>query len=236
MDALSAHFKEQQHLHRANTSFNESITTSWYAFDKYYILIDQTGAYSAAILLHPSHRKAYLQAAWKKDWVSYGVDRARVIWQQYKNNDTNTSTIDTTTMTQINRYLYDIQQRQQRSKGASDEFERFITAPAITIDSPAIDWWLQQQQRTSYPQLSKMAIDILSAVPMSAESERVFSAARRTIPWTRARLEGVIIEQLECLKHWQRSGLISDNYVMASASDDNSEMHALERQEGEQPA
>ena len=100
-----------------------------------------------------------------------------MIWQQYKNNDTNTSTIDTTTMTQINRYLYDIQQRQQRSKGASDEFERFITAPAITIDSPAIDWWLQQQQRTS-----------------------------------------------------------SDNYVMASASDDNSEMHALERQEGEQPA
>ena len=68
-----------------------------------------------------------------------------------------------------------------------------------------------------------MAIDVLSAVPMSAELERVFSAARRTIPWTRARLEGTIIEQLECLKHWQKGGLISDNYVMATASDSNSE-------------
>jgi hypothetical protein len=60
MDALSAHFKEQQSLYRANTSFTESIVTAWYAFDKYYILIDQTGAYTAAILLYPSHRKSYL--------------------------------------------------------------------------------------------------------------------------------------------------------------------------------
>jgi hypothetical protein len=233
MDALSAHFKEQQSLHRANTSFTESIITSWYAFDKYYILIDQTGAYSAAILLHPSHRKSYLQTAWKKDWVSHGVDRARVIWQQYKDNDTSIDSIDTTTMTQYERYCYEIQQRQQRTKGAGDEFERFINSPAIAINTPALNWWLQQQQRTSYPQLSKMAIDVLSAVPMSAESERVFSAARRTIPWTRARLEGAIIEQIECLKHWQKSGLISDNYVMATASDNSSEIHPPERQEGE---
>ena len=121
-------------------------------------------------------------------------------------------------------------------KGASDDFERFIIAPAITIDTPALYWWLQQQQRTSYPQLSKMAIDTLSAVPMSAESERVFSAARRTIPWTRARLEGAIIEQLECLKHWQKSGLISDNYVIATAGDSDSEQHLQEREEGEQPS
>jgi hypothetical protein len=234
MDALSAHFKEQQSLHRGNTSFTESIITSWYAFDKYYLLIDQTGAYSAAILLHPSHRKSYLQTAWKKDWVSHGVDRARAIWQQYKNDDNTTNTVDTTTMTQIERYCHEIQQRQQRTKGASDEFERFIIAPAIKIDTPALHWWLQQQQRTSYPQLSKMAIDTLSAMAMSAESERVFSAARRTIPWTRARLEGAIIEQLECLKHWQRSGLISGNYVMATAGDSDSEQHPPEAPERQQ--
>ena len=79
-----------------------------------------------------------------------------------------------------------------------------------------------------------MAIDILSAVAMSAESERVFSAARRTIPWTRARLGGAIIEQIECLKHWQKSGLISGEYVMATASDDDSEQHPLEPPEQQQ--
>jgi hypothetical protein len=140
MDALSAHFKEQKSLPRPNASFTESIVTAWYAFDKYYTLIDQTGAYTAAILLHPSHRKSYLQTAWHKDWVSLGVDRAREIWQQYKNNDTNSNTMDTTLMTQYERYCYEIQQRQQRVKGMSDEFERFINAPAITIDTPALHW------------------------------------------------------------------------------------------------
>ena len=81
-----------------------------------------------------------------------------------------------------------------------------------------------------------MAIDILLAVAISAESERVFSAARRTIPWTRTRLEGAIIEQIEFLKYWQKSGLISDNYVMATASDSDTQIHPPERQEGGQSA
>jgi hypothetical protein len=70
-----------------------------------------------------------------------------------------------------------------------------------------------------------MAIDTLSAVAMSAESERVFSAARRTIPWTRARLEGATIEQIECLKHWQKAGVVPPEYILATASDSNSEQH-----------
>ena len=69
---------------------------------------------------------------------------------------------------------------------------------------------------------------------MSAESERVFSAARRTIPWTRASLKSTTIEQIECLKHWQKSGLIPYNYLVATAGDDDSEQHLQERQERQQ--
>lgn len=49
-----------------------------------------------------------------------------------------------------------------------------------------------------------MAIDILSIPPMSAESERVFSGARRTITWERHRLGAEVVEQSECLKSWIR--------------------------------
>lgn len=41
-----------------------------------------------------------------------------------------------------------------------------------------------------------MAIDILSIPAMSAEPERVFSGARRTI-----------IERGECMKNWVKSGI-----------------------------
>ena len=57
-----------------------------------------------------------------------------------------------------------------------------------------------------------MAIGILNAPAMSAESEQVSSAARRTMPWTRARSKGDIIKQLDCLRHWQRSGLITEQF------------------------
>ena len=45
---------------------------------------------------------------------------------------------------------------------------------------------------------------------MSAEPERVFSGARRTISWERMQLGEDTIEILECLKHWKRSGLVEE--------------------------
>jgi hAT family protein len=53
-----------------------------------------------------------------------------------------------------------------------------------------------------------MAIDILSIPAMSAEPERVFSGARRTISWDRAQLGAESVEKLECLKHWERTSIL----------------------------
>ena len=55
-----------------------------------------------------------------------------------------------------------------------------------------------------------MAMDILSIPAMSDEPERIFSGARRTISWDRSQLGAEMIEQLECLKHWQQSGISRD--------------------------
>ena len=55
-----------------------------------------------------------------------------------------------------------------------------------------------------------MAIDILLIPPMSAEPERVFSGARRTITWSRFKLGAENVERIECLKSWILTGLIAD--------------------------
>ena len=202
MDLLVAHFKQQMNLHRNNTLFNASLVTAWQAFDKYYTLINNTGAYTAAILLHPNRRKSYLRAVWHKDWVNPGVERATLIWQQYKQNYENNIIEDLSHHNQFERFQHEIEMKQRRSQGGSfDEFGRFINAPAKSIKQGALEYWLQPSQRQSYLQLSQIAIDILSTMAMSAESERVFSDARRTVTWTRASLSSVTIEQLECLKH-----------------------------------
>jgi hAT family C-terminal dimerisation region len=50
---------------------------------------------------------------------------------------------------------------------------------------------------------------------MSAEAERIFSGARRTISWSRFRLGIKVVEQTECLKSWLRTGLV-DNWRLAN--------------------
>ena len=52
-----------------------------------------------------------------------------------------------------------------------------------------------------------MAIDIFLIPVISDDPERVFSGARRTISWERARLGAVMIEKLECLKNWIKAGI-----------------------------
>jgi hypothetical protein len=84
-------------------------------------------------------------------------------------------------------------------------FVRAVTPRGQT----SLQWWLETAQRLAYPNLSRMAADILSIPAMSAEPERVFSGARRTIDWSRMRLGVHIIEAGECLKSWVKSGIIS---------------------------
>ena len=55
-----------------------------------------------------------------------------------------------------------------------------------------------------------MVIDIYFIPAMSAEPERVFSGAKRTISDQRGRLRSETIELLECLKLWFRLGSMKE--------------------------
>jgi hypothetical protein len=57
--------------------------------------------------------------------------------------------------------------------------------------------------------LARMALDYLTIPAMSAEPERVFSAAKITLSDRRCRMEDDAIEALECLNSWQRDGFIA---------------------------
>jgi len=91
---------------------------------------------------------------------------------------------------------------------SKDEYEEYISEPSIQISTPALQWWLDEQQRTRWPKLSQLAVNILSIPAMSAEAERVFSGARRTISWERMQLKEGTIEMVECLKHWKRNKIV----------------------------
>jgi hypothetical protein len=56
----------------------------------------------------------------------------------------------------------------------------------------------------SYPNLSRLALDILSIPTMSADPERLFSSAKLLISYLWNKLGMDIIEAFECLKSWYK--------------------------------
>jgi hypothetical protein len=64
-----------------------------------------------------------------------------------------------------------------------------------------------------YPNLSKMALDILLIPSMSVDLERLFSGAKISVLDRRNRLRIYTLEALECLKSWLKIEVfIDDDY------------------------
>ncbi|RFN43617.1 ribonuclease h-like protein [Fusarium flagelliforme] len=58
--------------------------SGWAKLDKYYRLTEESPAYVAAIVLHPSHKWHYMQENWKKEWAESSKKLIETLWNEYK--------------------------------------------------------------------------------------------------------------------------------------------------------
>jgi hypothetical protein len=75
-------------------------------------------------------------------------------------------------------------------------------------DSP-IPYWISK--RSVWPELAQMALDIYSVPPMSDEPECVFSDTGHLLTPKRRKMNGEGVEQMTCLRRWDRSGIVTLN-------------------------
>lgn len=229
MEFLINHFEKQQTIHTRREVMLRPINTAWLLFEKYYSLIDQSGAYITALLLHPERRVKWLKKRWtttEKKWLTTGLKRARDLWLDYKQRLQPEPTVAAASTEKLS--AFEKWQQDQDVVPDEDDFTAFINAQPCKLpivdgrQLSVIEWWTSPLQRQSYVALSQLAIDVLSAFAMSAESERTFSSARRTTSWERSQLDGATIRHSELSKDWQRKG-IADMKIDGDGidSDDN---------------
>lgn len=236
IDILVKHFEQSRAKHANNPLFLQSIGTAWYVFDKYYLKVDESPLPTAAILLHPSQRKQYMLDYWKPSWINPGVLRARRLWQahyqcgylrnsleRYRPAPPAAASSSECTGQEPSFYQLQHKIRKRQKTAISDEFEHFIKQTPVAVDNP-IKWWLEPEQQSTYPRLSIMAIDVLSSPLMSAEAERVFLMARRTISWDRTLLNADTVEATELQKSWQQNGFLDDSDYGSSSDEDGDYM------------
>lgn len=210
MDILIRCFEDGLKEYRDDQEFSSRIQKGWEALDKYYSKTDDSALYAAALILHPGRRLAYLRTNWKPKWQKVILKKVTDLWKSYRDRFP-ASNDGKQPLERFDKYDQVAQTLTKYRPRSQDEFEDYSNAEPSEIGSlPALEWWCHDSQRERWPRLSCMAIDILSIPPMSAEPERVFSGARRTISWDRAQLSASVIETTECLKHALRSKIVEN--------------------------
>jgi hypothetical protein len=204
---------------KGDTLMSHAIDMGWFVLKKYYAKSDAVPAYAAALLLDPTKRMAYLTQNWASEWISGILKSVEELWhdEYQKSEQASVRSEAADIAPDIPRKLSRFEELRNRLQVTQtqdeDDLAAFINEPAIKLPKGVtpLQWWCREEQRMRYPQLSRMAIDMLSIPPMSDEVERVFSGARRTISWERARISAAKVEQVECVGNWVRNGHIRSN-------------------------
>ena len=93
----------------------------------------------------------------------------------------------------------------------TDELEQYLAERLLVGSIDLIAWW--RDQRVRLPTLTRMAMSVFAIPSMSSEPERVFSSTKHLISDKRASLGPEAIEWLECVKHWMKADLYTNEDV-----------------------
>ena len=209
MDYLLGVFEEAKVKYRDDPFMASRVNSAWSKLDKYYTKTNDSTAYIAALVLDPRMKWEYITSTWQPEWIPDAKALVAKMWKKYRptSEPTSDTTSDPINKRALNAFTTWKQQKSGRRADHVDEYFRYIREPPVPHDhikQGACSWWLEERQQRLYPNLSKMALDMLTIPAMSAAPERLFSSANITISDRRNRLHGDTTEAIECLKSWRK--------------------------------
>jgi hypothetical protein len=208
--------------------FKININLGWDKLNEYYTKLEETPAYYASAILNPASRWGYFENTWTDQaqlpWLQEAKRMVRTLWdEEYKSLPTHSNSDEEPPFKRLKAMSALERHRAHRTSSLAgrcsslesslnadhDEYDHWLSSPDAKNDPLVTDpiqyWW---ERRKDYPRLSRMALDLLSVPPMSAECERLFSVAGQMVSPLRTRLEASTIGITQTLRSWVRNGLI----------------------------
>ncbi|KAM3561796.1 hypothetical protein ARSEF4850_003029 [Beauveria asiatica] len=216
--SVAEDFPEPEH-------FKVGINLAWEKLDKYYCKLDETPIYYAALAFHPAYRWDWFTDHWVEhpEWVDKAKHMVQDVWgRSYANlavvvNAENQEPVAKRRKQYHNAFeghCFETRRKpteQHRAIGPIlDEYEAWQAQPEYGDEGvrDPLEYW--HEKRLRYPRLSRMALDFLTVQAMSAECERMFSAAGRMVTPIRASLDAQIIGICQILRSWLRAGIVGN--------------------------
>ncbi|ENH63533.1 hypothetical protein FOC1_g10000098, partial [Fusarium oxysporum f. sp. cubense race 1] len=239
---------EQQHKTKRFPDpehFRININLGWQKLDKYYQLLSETPIYYTGLALHPAYRWKWFDRKWagNPEWIRQAKRIVHDVWHyEYRetrlprmavNDEKPALKRRKTYSNPFQEYLEEnccaapAMQGDDSLEPFEDEYQHWISnhdSGDAQVRDPLAYW---HEKRFKYPCLSRMALDFLTIQPMSAECERLFSAAGTMVTPLRSPLEAQVIGTCQVLRSWLRAGIIRDLdpfFVSVAEEKDNLKM------------
>jgi hypothetical protein len=184
-----------------------NLRAAWAKANNYYQKLDRSPAYYAATLLHPYY-KNYCEVSWadRPDWLDAANAQFRALWAEY--NTAPRQGRRPQTISDMDDAI-DLLTTPGDDNNNLDEFERWHRSePRAAKGSDAannpIKYWVGL--RDSYPNLSKLALDVLSIPASSCECERLFSELGDMLEPRRQGLSPELLAGIQCARCWMKAG------------------------------
>jgi hypothetical protein len=173
--------------------------------------------------MDPSQKWSYFEEQWTElhpDWLVEWKEKVEKFWSSaYKVQDIDTDFSPSLSQElSQNSYVAHLQSK-KLSKVIKDEYTRYLSLPPVLDVKDSRSWWLEPTQQSVYPQLSRMALDLLTIPAMSADAERVFSGCKQQITHRRNRMSVKTLEALELLKSWMNLANWDEHEVIEEVDD-----------------
>lgn len=226
MDFLLGLFEKirQDETERYSYAVKVMSNNAWNKLTKYYNLTETSTAYIGAVVLDPRVKWVYFTTAWPAKWLEKAKNDMEKHWEQFYTPHTAVGSILPQSVhidgqSEISKFRA---QHIPQDDEEMDEYKLYCISPRLPGKSTqlAVDWWREESQQEAYPNLSRLAIDMLSIPAMSDEPERLFSRAKQTLNNERAQLAPDTVEALECIKSWSHQRVGGPYTVQASIRED----------------
>jgi hypothetical protein len=207
-----------------------NLRAAWAKANDYYSKLDLSPAYYAATILHPYY-KTYCEVAWadKPEWLNANNRAFQALWGEYKGSPSRPAARrPRVVVNDIDDAIEALVDPKASAAAAAtddselDEYERWKRwEPRAEKGSEAannpIKYWVGLRDR--YPDLARIALDLISIPASSCECERMFSELGDLLEPRRRAISPQLLAAIQCVRRWRKAGF-GDSFETPRTTDD----------------
>jgi hypothetical protein len=190
--------------------FAINLCAAWEKAKHYFVKLNDSPAYYATTSLHPAY-KHYCDNAWrdKPEWLAAAQLAFQKLWGTYKDNPAlppAPAASRARTNNDLNDAIASMMEPHQGIEASNnlDEYTRWKLEPWVPSGDNPITYWLSR--RRDYPNLTHLALDVLSILASSCDCECMFSELGNLLRSKRRKISSQLLVAIQSVRAWLRAG------------------------------